>query len=214
MSLFIGRDAFGYCWWRVADDGRHDFCTVCPSRRWLEAWRSCWLTRVTSRRISASTSTCQSRSSARWSRWTCGRTARTCRWPTTTGRSTSGSTSTGSSTRPSTNRSAPSTSASTRSAPPTPCWWVRQTVGGSRLAETLDTWAEKFESFERINSIRETNGSFDSCNSCKRLGTSRLHKSKTFVCLLYRIYPFETFEFFCSCIRPVRDYDDFRMFQI
>ena len=34
----------------------------------------------------------------------------------------------------------------------------------------------KFESFERINSIRETNGNFDSCNSCKRLGTSRLHE--------------------------------------
>ena len=43
------------------------------------------------------------------------------------------------------------------------------------LSVTPDTWAEKFESFERINSIRETNGNFDSCNSCKRLGTSRLH---------------------------------------
>ena len=32
------------------------------------------------------------------------------------------------------------------------------------------------ESFERINSIRETNENFDSCNSCKRLGTSRLHE--------------------------------------
>ena len=42
--------------------------------------------------------------------------------------------------------------------------------------ETPDTWAEKFESFERINSIRETNGNFGSCNSCKRLGTSRLHE--------------------------------------
>ena len=41
---------------------------------------------------------------------------------------------------------------------------------------TLDTWAEKFESFERINSIRETNGNFDSCNSCKRLVLSRLHE--------------------------------------
>ena len=38
------------------------------------------------------------------------------------------------------------------------------------------TWAEKFESFERINSIRETNGNFDSCNSCKRLVSSRLHE--------------------------------------
>ena len=34
---------------------------------------------------------------------------------------------------------------------------------------TPDTWAEKLESLERINSIRETNGNFDSCNSCKRL---------------------------------------------
>ena len=25
--------------------------------------------------------------------------------------------------------------------------------------------------------MRETNGNFDSCNSCKRLGTSRLHES-------------------------------------
>ena len=38
------------------------------------------------------------------------------------------------------------------------------------------TWAEKFESFERINSIRETNGNIDSCNSCKRLVPSRLHE--------------------------------------
>ena len=45
-------------------------------------------------------------------------------------------------------------------------WWI----------VTPYTWAEKFESFERINSIRETNGSFDSCNSCKRLVPSRLHE--------------------------------------
>ena len=31
------------------------------------------------------------------------------------------------------------------------------------------TWAEKFESFEQKNSIRETNVNFDSCNSCKWL---------------------------------------------
>ena len=40
---------------------------------------------------------------------------------------------------------------------------------------------KKIESFERINSIRETNGNFDSCNSCKRLVSSRLnelHESK------------------------------------
>ena len=50
--------------------------------------------------------------------------------------------------------------------PPLPC----------RSPATPYTWAEKFESLERINSIRETNGNFDSCNSCKRLGTSRLHE--------------------------------------
>ena len=51
-----------------------------------------------------------------------------------------------------------------------------------------------------MNSIRETNGNFDSCNSCKRLIHSslhELHESK----FPYRIYPFETFEFLCSCIR-------------
>ena len=36
--------------------------------------------------------------------------------------------------------------------------------------------SRKFESFERINSIREMNGNFDSCNSCKRLVPSRLHE--------------------------------------
>ena len=45
-----------------------------------------------------------------------------------------------------------------------------------RPSVTPYTWAENFESFERINSIRETNGNFDSCNSCKQLGTSRLHE--------------------------------------
>ena len=48
-----------------------------------------------------------------------------------------------------------------------PCW---------QKTMTRYTWAEKFESFERINSIRETNGNFDSCNSCKRLVPSRLHE--------------------------------------
>ena len=52
---------------------------------------------------------------------------------------------------------------------------VKPTAAPHRLL-TPYTWAEKFESFERINSIRETNGNFDSCNSCKRLGTSRLHE--------------------------------------
>ena len=47
-------------------------------------------------------------------------------------------------------------------------------VGSASL--TPYTWAEKLESFEQINSIRETNENFDSCNSCKRLWTSRLHE--------------------------------------
>ena len=46
-------------------------------------------------------------------------------------------------------------------------------VIGRMRSVSPDTWAEKFESFERINSIRKTNGNFDSCNSCKRLATSR-----------------------------------------
>ena len=54
------------------------------------------------------------------------------------------------------------------------------TPGGGRLggrhSQAPDTWAEKFESFERTNSIRVTNGNFDSCNSCKQLVPSRLHE--------------------------------------
>ena len=53
---------------------------------------------------------------------------------------------------------------------------VQPSQGGPSDPVYLPTWAENFESFERINSIRETNGNFDSCNSCKRLGTSRLHE--------------------------------------
>ena len=51
---------------------------------------------------------------------------------------------------------------------------ARHTPGAATL--TPDTWAEKFEIFQRINSVCETNGSFDSCNSCKRLVPSRLHE--------------------------------------
>ena len=47
---------------------------------------------------------------------------------------------------------------------------------GHRVAMTPYTWAEKFERFVRKNSMRETNGNFDSCNSCKRLVPSRLHE--------------------------------------
>ena len=35
---------------------------------------------------------------------------------------------------------------------------------------------KRIENFERINSIRETNGNFDSCKSCKRLVLNRLHE--------------------------------------
>ena len=73
------------------------------------------------------------------------------------------------------------------------------------MALTPDTWVVKFESLERVSSIRETNESFDICMPCKWLGTSRLPEIctcvKTSVCFTYRIYPFQTFEFFCSCIR-------------
>ena len=44
------------------------------------------------------------------------------------------------------------------------------------LTMTPDTRAEKFESLERINSVREIDRDFDSCNSRKRLETSRLHE--------------------------------------
>ena len=69
------------------------------------------------------------------------------------------------------------------------CWSGYNASRGSRVTArtrtrtttvkftlTPYTWAEKFESFEWINSIRETNGNFDSCNSCKRLVPSRLHE--------------------------------------
>ena len=46
-------------------------------------------------------------------------------------------------------------------------------VSPIKTSMALDTWAEKFESLDRKNSMRVTNESFDSCNSCKRLGTSR-----------------------------------------
>ena len=77
--------------------------------------------------------------------------------------------------------------------------WVRRT-----RSLTPDTWAEKIESFERINSIRVTNWNFDSCNSCKRLVSRlhELHESKfPLVIGTYRIRPFETFEIFCPCNR-------------
>ena len=51
----------------------------------------------------------------------------------------------------------------------------------NKLIVTPETWTEKFENFERINSIRETNENVYSWNSRKRLGTSRLcelHESK------------------------------------
>ena len=46
------------------------------------------------------------------------------------------------------------------------------------VLSTTDTgyMSRQIRSFERINSIRVTNGNFNSSNSCKRLGTSRLHE--------------------------------------
>ena len=66
---------------------------------------------------------------------------------------------------------------------------------------------KKSESLERINSIRETNGNFDSCKSCNSCNSClepaiyMSYISQNFRLFHYRIYPFETFEFFCSCIR-------------
>ena len=65
---------------------------------------------------------------------------------------------------------------------------------------------KKFESLERINSICETNRSFDACNWCKTAGTKPLSwvkRVKTSACFTYRIHPFQSFDFFRSCIRSV-----------
>ena len=60
------------------------------------------------------------------------------------------------------------------------------------------------KSFERIDSIRETNKNFDSCNSCKRLGTihlHELHESKFPFVSRIEFIRSKLLEFFCSCIR-------------
>ena len=62
-----------------------------------------------------------------------------------------------------------------RTAQTTTSWPVWELLYSS-ITDPRYTWAEKFERFERINSIRETDGNFDSCNSCKRLVPSRLHE--------------------------------------
>ena len=56
-----------------------------------------------------------------------------------------------------------------------PTCMLPECVGVSPIKTSMapDTLAGKFESLERINSMRVTSESFDSCNSCKRLGTSR-----------------------------------------
>ena len=57
------------------------------------------------------------------------------------------------------------------------CSGVVNTAGRRRVSMTTDTGAEKFRSLERIHLICEISGSFDSCDSCKRLVPSRLHES-------------------------------------
>ena len=49
-------------------------------------------------------------------------------------------------------------------------------------------WEEKLEGLERINSMRETNGSFHSCSTCKISRLHELHESKL-------SFSFETFDF-------------------
>ena len=75
------------------------------------------------------------------------------------------------------------------------------------MKETPYTWTEKFESFERINSIREKNRDFDSCNSCKQLVPSRLHEmheSKFPFVSRMEFIRSKLSNFFCSCIRGQR----------
>ena len=56
-------------------------------------------------------------------------------------------------------------------------WMVTESRGKTQTFPTFDfkdhptpdTWAEKFEVFERITSIRKTKENFDSCNSRKRM---------------------------------------------
>ena len=65
--------------------------------------------------------------------------------------------------------------------------------------------SRKIRKFRTDKFDSETNGNFDSCNSCKRLGTSRLHELHEFIFELsfelslsfawVRIYPFETSNF-------------------
>ena len=68
-----------------------------------------------------------------------------------------------------------------------------------------DTRAEKFESFERINSMRVANGSFDSRDSRKQLVSSRLREShEPKLPLLHASnLSVRNFGFYrsCSCIR-------------
>ena len=74
----------------------------------------------------------------------------------------------------------------------------------TKTTMTPDAWAEKFESLERINSICETNRSFDSCKSCKQPVPSRLrelHESQLpFVSRIEYIRSTLSI-FFCSCIQ-------------
>ena len=73
-----------------------------------------------------------------------------------------------------------------------------------RCSRTPYTWAEKFESFERIKSIRETNGNFDSCNYVNGWFPAvytRLHESKFPFVSRIEFIRSKLSNFFCSCIR-------------
>ena len=79
--------------------------------------------------------------------------------------------------------------------------WRRDIGHGVRLVQVIR--AEKSETLELIISIRGTNRSFHSCNSCKWLGKCKsftwVKWFNTSVCFIYRIYPFSTFNLFCPC---------------
>ena len=75
--------------------------------------------------------------------------------------------------------------------------WVESGRAAPRLcSQTPDTWAKKLESFERRNSIRETNGNFDSCKICLWPISAGWHLKLNESKFTHRIYPFETFDFF------------------
>ena len=55
-------------------------------------------------------------------------------------------------------------------------WHIVQLSEFYTVHTDLGYMSRKLESFQRLNTMRETNGNFDTCNSRKRLVPSRLHE--------------------------------------